>query len=207
MPFDLSSRVVPNAAASTAGDAPEPARTSRSHPLRIDQVEAGPAGGLIGICLCPGKRGSSQLGPRWERDLESDLDVIDRWRPQALVTLIEDHELISLGVSTLGTQVRRRGIAWHHLPIVDVHPPDERFEAGWRDSGPTLRASLRDGGRVLVHCRGGLGRAGTVAARLLVELAVPPADAVARVRLARPGAIETIEQLKYVLAIEVRPAD
>ena len=30
-------------------------RTSLSHPLRIDVVQAGDAGGLIGITFCPGK--------------------------------------------------------------------------------------------------------------------------------------------------------
>lgn len=65
--------------------------------------------------------------------------------------------------------------------------------------GVELCALLRDGGRVLVHCRGGLGRAGTVAARLLVELGDPAAVAVECVRQARPGAIETAAQLEYVL--------
>ena len=178
-----------------------PVRTSLSHPLRIDEVPASRAGGRIGICLCPGKQASSLLGPRWERDLGADIEVIRAWRPDAVVTLIEAHEFVELGVTRLGPQVRAQGIAWHHLPIVDVHPPDERFETGWQTSGPALLASLRQGGRVLVHCRGGLGRAGTVAARLLVELDVPAHVAVARVRQARPGAIETVDQLNYVLRL------
>jgi ADP-ribosyl-[dinitrogen reductase] hydrolase len=104
-----------------------------------------------------------------------------------------------LGVTGLGTQIEQRGITWLHMPIVDVNPPDARFEAVWAEHGQDLGAQLRQGGKVLVHCRGGLGRAGTVAARLLVELGVPPQDAVARVRAARPRAIETAEQLRYVL--------
>jgi protein-tyrosine phosphatase len=178
-----------------------PVRTSLSHPLRIDEVPAGHAGGRIGISLCPGKRASSLLGPRWERDLAADLEVIRLWRPDAVVTLIEDHEFVELDVIHLGPQVRAHGIAWHHFPIVDVHPPDLRFETRWLSSGPTLIACLRDGGRVLVHCRGGLGRAGTVAARMLVELEVPAQDAIACVRKARPGAIETADQLNYVLQL------
>lgn len=174
-------------------------RTSLSHPLRIDAVRAGSAGGLIGITFCPGKCGDSAGSHRWERDLTADLDAIALWRPDAVLTLIEDHEFRSLGVTHLGAQVRARGIEWHHLPIVDVQPPDARFEVGWLHSGPKLLGSLRRGGRVLVHCRGGLGRAGTVAARLLVELDVPAREAVDRVRAVRPRAIETDEQLKYVL--------
>lgn len=174
-------------------------RTSQSHPLRIDEVKAGASGGVIGITFCPGKRGASASDHRWERDLETDLDVIADWRPAAIVTLIEDHEFDMLGVPDLGDRVRCRGIEWRHLPIVDVRPPDSRFEAGWQSSGSNLTGMLRDGKKVLVHCRGGLGRAGMVAAVLLIELGVDSNDAIRSVRAARPGAIETSGQLRYVM--------
>ena len=175
-----------------------PVRTSLSHPLRIDEVVVD-AAGRIGLCICPGKRGGSMMGGPWQRDLAQDLEVVRRWRPDAVLTLLEAHELELLGVSDLGSRLRALGIEWHHLPIVDRQPPDERFEAAWTVSGSRVRACLRDGGRVLVHCRGGLGRAGTLAARLLVELDMPAAEAVAQVRRARPGAIETEEQMQHVL--------
>ena len=117
------------------------------------------------------------------------------------MTLIEDFEFSMLGVPELASGIRARGIEWHHLPIVDVRPPDDRFEAMWLDSGPRLVDHLRGGQRVFVHCRGGLGRAGTVSARLLVELGVAPAEAVRRVRQARQGAIETEAQRHYVLSL------
>lgn len=176
-----------------------PVRTSSSHPLPIAEVMAGDAGGRIGITFCPGKCGPSLYDYRWERDLAADLDAIVRWGARAMVTLIEAHEFELLQVPDLGAQVVARGMAWHHLPIPDVQAPDERFATGWRRSGPALLDWLIAGQRVLVHCRGGLGRAGTVAAQLLVELGVPPPDAIRRVRAARPGAIETAEQERYVL--------
>ena len=178
-------------------------RTSLSHPLRIDELSIEGVFGLIGITFCPGKCGDSYAGFRWERDIESDLDTIAKWSADAVVTLIEDQEFDMLGVQHLGKQVGARGIAWHHLPIVDVAPPDSRFENGWLLSGPRLHALLRDGGRVLVHCRGGLGRAGTVAARLLVEFGVSTKDAVEQVRRARPGAVQTQQQLQYVLNLPI----
>ena len=181
-----------------------PVRTSRSHPLRIDEVIAGECGGLIGITFCPGKCGPSLYDFRWERDLAADLDVIVAWGARAVVTLIEAHEFALLGVPDLGARVRARGLDWHPLPIPDVQPPGARFEAGWQRSGPVLRNALLAGQRVLVHCRGGLGRAGTVAARLLVELGVPAAEAIRRVRAARPGSIETIQQEQYVLDLSRR---
>jgi ADP-ribosyl-[dinitrogen reductase] hydrolase len=180
------------------GDPPSRLRTSLTHPLRIDPLEAGAAGGLVGITFCPGKCGPSAQSHAWAHDLDTDLDAIAAWGPGAVVTLIEAHEFRMLKVPDLGERIRARGMAWHHLPVVDLAAPDARFEAGWRDAGPALAARLREGGRVLVHCRGGLGRAGTVAARLLVELGAGPDDAIRRVRAARPGAIETPAQERYV---------
>ena len=95
----------------------------------------------------------------------------------------------------------RRNMLWFHLPIVDVSIPDEWFEEEWDTAGEELRSILHSGSDVLVHCRGGLGRAGTIAARLLVELGVEPATAIANVRRVRSGAIETSDQEKYVLDI------
>lgn len=176
-------------------------RTSASHPLQIGEVST-PDGGVIGITFCPGKQGPSLSGFRWERDLGADLDVISRWGAQAVLTLIEDAEFEMLKVPDLGAQVQRHGMAWYHLPITDVHAPDERFEALWQEHREAILGVVRSGGRVLVHCRGGLGRAGTVAGRMLVELGVSPALAIRQVRTARPGAIETMAQERYVLAQE-----
>ncbi len=92
-------------------------------------------------------------------------------------------------------------MAWFHLPIADVSTPDQGFERNWILAGDALRTLLLDRRDVLVHCRGGLGRAGTIAARLLIELGMEPAIAISRIRVVRPGAIETREQEKYVLGI------
>jgi len=178
-------------------------RSSATDPLRIAELVAGAAGGLIGITFCPGKSGDSDRGARWERDLDADLDRVARWGAEAVVTLIEDHEFEMLGVTGLGTAVTARGMAWHYLPIVDVAAPDARFDRGWLASGPVLRDILGAGGRVLVHCRGGLGRAGTIAACMLVEQGVRPDVAIVQVRAARPGAIETREQAAYVSAFRL----
>jgi protein-tyrosine phosphatase len=84
------------------------------------------------------------------------------------------------------------------MPIADCSVPTEAFERQWQTQGPEIRALLRGGSDVLVHCNGGLGRAGMMAARLLVEMGVAPDEAIRDVRRARPGAIETPAQLALV---------
>ncbi|HEY2617333.1 MAG TPA: cyclin-dependent kinase inhibitor 3 family protein [Acetobacteraceae bacterium] len=137
----------------------------------------------------------------WDRDLALDLDAIRDWGAAAVVTLMEKRELTLLRVEHLGEEVRRRGMLWFHLPIVDVSTPNEAFERQWDVAGDELRTMLRSGRDVLVHCRGGLGRTGTIAARLLIELGMDTATAIRQVRAARPGAIETSGQQRYVLAV------
>ena len=87
---------------------------------------------------------------------------------------------------------------WAHLPIEDVRTPTPDWETNWSVTRTTLHAALDAGGRVLVHCKGGLGRAGLVAARLLIERGAQPDWAIAEVRKVRPGAIETSAQEAYL---------
>lgn len=176
-------------------------RTSVTHPLRIAAVSAGSGFGRIGLTLCPGKYDPKAISGSWDRDLAADLDAIRDWGAAAVVTLLEPHELALLRVQHLGKEVMRREMSWFHLPIADVRTPDDEFEQAWNSAGETLRSMLRNGLDVLVHCRGGLGRAGTITARLLVELGMEPLTAIAKAREVRPGAIETRDQERFVMNI------
>jgi ADP-ribosyl-[dinitrogen reductase] hydrolase len=176
-------------------------KTSLTDRLKIAVVPAGPGLGRVGITFCPGKYDRHAMTGYWDRDLSIDLDDIRKWGAAAVVSLIEQAEIEQLRVQSLGEEVRRRGMLWFHLPITDYSTPDEEFERHWITAGDALRTLLRSGRDVLVHCKGGLGRAGTIAARLLIEFGMEPTIAIDRVRAARPGAIETPEQEKYVLGI------
>jgi ADP-ribosyl-[dinitrogen reductase] hydrolase len=180
-------------------------RTSTSHPLQIAEVQPYAGAGKIGITFCPGKVQPSAMSGSWDRDLGLDLDAVAAWNAASVVTLVEDHELQTLQVTDMGPEVQARHMRWHHLPIPDVSTPSADFERQWDLVGEGLRAQLRAGFNVLVHCKGGLGRAGTIAARLMIELGVEPDDAVAAVRTARPGAIETSAQLAYVTGLRAVP--
>jgi ADP-ribosyl-[dinitrogen reductase] hydrolase len=175
-------------------------RTSNSHPIQIAAVSAGGRYGRIGITFCPGKHQDSALTGAWARDLAADIGAIEQWGAAAVVTLVEDQELAALKVSGIGDEVRKRRMAWLHLPIRDVCVQGQDFERQWLTAGESLRALLRSGFDIVVHCKGGLGRAGTVAARLLVELGTAPEAAMELVREVRPGAIETLAQEEQVLA-------
>ena len=176
-------------------------RTSITHPLQIDSLHVPSRAGLIGLTFCPGKKQDNALTGSWDRDLLADLREIQNWGADVLVTLMEQHELESLGVSQLGNQAERFDLRWLHLPIVDVSIPDTGFETQWHTAGPSLHRLLQSGGRCVLHCKGGLGRTGTIAARLLVEFGMEPQAAIEAVRQSRPGAIETVGQERYILSL------
>ncbi len=173
-------------------------RTSQSHPLQIAEVRATPSHGRIGITFCPGKHDRFAATGAWERDLGVDLDAIAAWGAKLILTLVEPAELTALKVPHLGQEIQSRGMAWRHLPIADYSIPTEGFEQQWTTHGAEIRTLLRAGTDVLVHCKGGLGRAGMMAARLLVELGMAPDEAIRSVRRVRKGAIETPSQLALV---------
>ena len=179
-------------------------RTSNSHPLQNAAVQPAPGFGRIGITFCPGEKQPAAMTGAWDRDLGIDICAVQDWGAAALVSLIEDHEISDLGVGALGKEVLGRHMDWLHLPIADVSVPGAEFERAWEVHGEGIRARLRDGFSVVVHCKGGLGRAGTIAARLLAELGWEPERAIAELRRVRPGAIETPAQATYVQSVGLR---
>ena len=181
-----------------------PERNSLNSPLRIDSLQVPGSAGLIGMTLCPGKRGPSQFGPSWNRDLAVDLSVIATWGASCLVTVMESVELEDLAVGNLGAATVAAGLQWLQLPIKDGATPDGRFEARWPSVLRNLNAVLAADKNLVIHCRGGLGRTGMVVCMLLIEHGCTPAAALELVRIARSGTVETLAQEQFVLSYKVQ---
>ncbi len=131
-------------------------------------------------------------------------EVLSSLRAQGartVVSLVTDQELLELGLSHLAELSQEQGVEWLHAPIEDQQAPDAAFEQWWHDHWGALCTTLDQGHAVALHCWGGLGRTGTVAARLLMQREQMLATAaMASVRQARPGSIETVDQELHLLA-------
>jgi protein-tyrosine phosphatase len=119
-----------------------------------------------------------------------------------LITLLEPHEFEELNIQDLSQTTPASGLRWHSLPITEGAAPDVRFLGPWVSLGAEFAIALRAGARVVVHCKGGLGRAVTVACLLLMTTGAAPDadDAMEKVRAVRHGAIETAAQEAFLRA-------
>ena len=167
-------------------------------PLWIDAVKLDNTGGVIGMTCCPGRKFHKIPEQDWDRDLETDLLKIRRWGAAALVSLMEQEELAWYGVADLPEMAVRLGLRHFHLPIIDMDVPGREFEKQWVKAGDKLRDLLLSGKSIVIHCFAGLGRTGTITARLMIELGVEHDTAISRIRAARPGTIQTLMQELYV---------
>ena len=172
---------------------------SQTSPIRVVKiVPANEGGGWVAISPAPGKK---TLGTfvHWDRDLETDLDRLKMLGVTTLVPFLTDEELKRLKIPNLIEAAAERGFAILRFPVRDGGIPEKMVEAV-----QFVRDVIRcyeGGGRVLMHCNGGLGRAGTMAAcvRMALKLDADPEVAIACVRgLRGERAIETREQEQFV---------
>jgi len=173
-------------------------------PIRVDflRPEHLPAPGRLGLTIAPGTTHSPDepVGPNLvERDVRR---LVEEYRARALVTLLEEEEIGLLPGGDPRAEAIYQGLESLWLPIVDGSAP-----RSVRDVAPTVErvvALVLAGETVVVHCLGGLGRSGLLAACVLVRLGATVKDAMARVRAARPGAIQTRIQERYIARYAAR---
>ena len=142
------------------------------------------------ISLLPLHRGTLALCAL-PASAESRAAVLD-FAPALILSLTPEDELARLHAADLPDWCAAAGIPRLAFPVEDFQTPPEG--ADWAAISAPATAVLKDGGRVLVHCRGGLGRSGMVALRLMIEAGEDPQAALRRLRAARPGAVETAAQ-------------
>ncbi|HET6924013.1 MAG TPA: cyclin-dependent kinase inhibitor 3 family protein [Anaeromyxobacteraceae bacterium] len=155
----------------------------------------------------PGRLGLTAAPGRWwpGRDLDPDgllerdlARLRDRYRASVLVTLMEEVELRARGLDRLLGEVRRAGLESLWLPIPDMGAPASMGDARALVARVLERMDRRE--TVVVHCLGGLGRSGTIAACVLAARGRLPDEALRMVRRARPGAVQTGQQEAFVAA-------
>lgn len=148
------------------------------------------AEGILAIAPMPGSGG----------DYHKDIKHLDDWKPALVISLTTEAEMAVSGAAGLGADLQDKGTRWVHLPLEDFSAPDMSHEDKWHEISRNALAALQGGGRVLIHCRGGCGRSGMAALRLMIEAGEDPGAALRRLRSVRPCAVETDAQMQWALA-------
>jgi protein-tyrosine phosphatase len=158
-----------------------------SHPydvLSISEVR-----GKLIFTPCPGTKGTS---------LVDALAALKQAGAHGVISLMPQAELDVNDASQIAEQCKALGLAWYHLPVADEQVPLEDFDRKWREAKTPILEQLKAGSSLAIHCKGGSGRTGLIAARILIETGISREAAIAQVRTLRPKAIQHPAHVNWI---------
>ncbi|MDP2714629.1 dual specificity protein phosphatase family protein [Rheinheimera sp.] len=147
-----------------------------SHPFDILPLN----NGKLMFTPCPGTKGTS---------LVDSVQQLNSAGAVAIVTLMPQHELAQNNVDSIGAICSELGLQWFQLPIEDDCAPQQPFEQAFAAHKADILSLLQAGKTVAIHCKGGSGRTGLMAAMLMTQQGYSKADATAQVQQLRPKAL------------------
>ncbi|HEX9746170.1 MAG TPA: isochorismatase, partial [bacterium] len=145
--------------------------------------------GRLGMTLCPGRVDHG-------RKLNEDLHILKNSDVTYLYGLLTERELEWAGVTNIKEECEKQGITYKLLPIPDQGAPS-MMEAV--KISREILDILSLGKNVVLHCVGGLGRTGMIAACISIASGLEVDEAITMVRDVRsPRSIESREQENFV---------
>lgn len=155
-----------------------------------------PKASETGVLLISGLPGAKYRETR--RRLEDDLEVLKEEGIDCIVPLVTLYEMRRYKVSKLLSKYKENGFDIYHCPIEDGLIPGQDQASKlilW------IQEALTKGKKLLVHCFGGFGRAGLVAACAVI-LQCPEMsrdDVIAYLRgLRGPRTIQSVKQYNFI---------
>ena len=166
------------------------ARIKETGVLRVDYISSNNLKeNQLGLTILPGRKDYS-------RNLEEDIKELKKQDINVIIPLITQDEMEHYGVPDLINQYRKANFEVQSLAIKDQKAPS-LDEVNKLITFINLKFS--EGKKVLVHCVGGLGRSGLIAACVLKNHGLSSVEAIDCVRVSRSlRAIETTVQEKFV---------
>ncbi|SHG55964.1 tyrosine-protein phosphatase [Marinomonas polaris] len=159
-----------------------------NHPFDVLKLENGAA---FIFTPCPGTK---------EANLATSVACLKSAGATAVISLLPDQEIETLGVTELGKQVTQQNMTWYQLPIEDDQAPKQPFFAEFEKIKNELLERLRAQEKFAIHCRGGSGRTGLMAAILLLELGQPWQQVQELIQGTRPKALTLAPHIHFLKA-------
>ena len=128
-----------------------------THPYDAITLENG---GKFIFTPCPGTK---------DADLTSSIKTLKEAGADLLISMLPTDEIIKLNVTELGRETEQQGMTWYQLPVEDDHAPEQDFFSAFNPVKEAILGHLKEKKTIVIHCRGGTGRTGMMAAILLLE--------------------------------------
>jgi protein-tyrosine phosphatase len=148
-------------------------------------------GGRLIFTPCPGTKGV---------DLAESIAQLRQTGAEAVISMTPSDELARLEVAALPEAVADAGLHWFPCPVEDDAAPGPDFEQAWEAHRDAVMALVSQKGCIAIHCRGGSGRTGFMAALILRELGLSGARADALIKGLRPKALTLPAHTDYLAA-------
>jgi len=161
--------------------------------IRLGQIRACWPGAMI-LSACP------TLGTQTSPNILSE--SINQWHKSnvaLVITLLDEIECHELGIARLVRKLQAEKITWHHFPILNMKAPIQGTAPYLENLVAEVASIFAKDRTIVIHCHAGLGRTGLIAATFLTSLGIKPEDAISKIRIHRPGCIETQPQEEFVL--------
>lgn len=130
---------------------------------------------------CPGTKGA---------DLQASVQQLMQAGADAVITMMPTEEMERFSVDKLPQVCEQQGVEWFHMPVEDDSAPASEFQDAWDKHKEKIQQLLDQKGGIVIHCKGGSGRTGLMAAILLLERGIELEKAVSMVKTLRPNSLK-----------------
>ncbi|AFM03901.1 putative protein-tyrosine phosphatase [Bernardetia litoralis DSM 6794] len=138
--------------------------------------------------------------PNSDDFLEEDIINFANQKVGILVSLLTKEENFDLGLQNEESICQKYSIDFISFPIIDRSVPTNKQNIQIRELAKKLVKKTKQNKKIIVHCRGGIGRAGMLCSAILIENGISNQEAIKKISEARNLKIpDTEEQKEWIM--------
>ena len=162
---------------------------------------------ILGMCRAPGRNYLETNAKLKHENLISDVANFKKQGVNVVICLLNKYELRYIGIDlqTYQDQCKIHNIEFMLFPIVEMAPPEQSPQEIDDKLLTQLCQKIQKREKMIIHCRGGVGRAGTIVALILLKMGLfeNSKTAIEYLRKVRhPKCVESYRQEQYVFNFE-----
>lgn len=138
--------------------------------------------------------------PNSDEFLEEDIIHFSNQKLNILVSLLTREESFDLGLQNEKSICEKYTIDFISFPIIDRSVPTEKQTIQIKELAKNLEEKIHQNEKIIIHCRGGIGRAGMLCSAILIEQGYDTREAIEKISKARGLNLpDTEEQKNWIM--------